>query len=437
MLEAQQILAFLLSDHERLNDLKNRSVTSLTFTKEAHKKVFQMLRIFIEKYKRSPSRADFDNFIAHVDTDKKYREDILTEYDKISQEDIGGIDFKFLLDDFINKVIETQYSKYLQEAMMKSQSGFLKVSMEELKLKLFELDKLRHNDQSMVEIKETIEKLRVTKGELDMAMGVRSGIEELDQLTWGWKPGDLVLIMAATGDGKSTSLLNFAYNAYINDNKNVLFIQLETGHELLFNRMHALALESNANDIKFGRLSDKQKELFMEVLDEWDNKKNAMNVVDFKYSCTPDNIESKIHEIQAVQDIDLVIVDYLGILSLNKGDSLGKDYLNKGLIAERLKSIARNYNVPIVTAQQVTRDAMKSKKKEHYDLHDIGTSIYITHHCDIVMSIKTKDNEEAQYDNVVEAIINVVKNRQGEKGEVPVNIDFAAMKIEGEGISLT
>ena len=424
------LLAMLLEDPERIFKAKQNNITITTFPSQKYRRLYQSLQKFYDMYNRSPKRKEYAKFLSHINTNKKYRDDLLAAYDTAKDVDTTGIDFEFLVNDFKNSVLETQYKHHLQEATSKIQKGLTTNSLTYLKSALFELDKLQRQENQLYEISEFIPELKETYGAFDVPMGITSGIAEVDELTWGWKPGDLILLLAGTGGGKSTTLMNFAYAGYKAHN-NVLFVQSETDYRLLMNRVNARAINATTDDIRFNRLPKVKKKEFLQELKSWKKSKSNFYIYDVKYLCTPELIESQLHELMSYTRIDLVVVDYLGIIELSKGQSLGSIWENKGAVAEKLKAMARKYNVPVITAQQVTRDALgaSSKRKPRYGLHDISMSIYTTYHADIVFSLRIKEPEDMDFSDNVEAKLTTIKNRQGRLEDIEVLVNFPTMTI--------
>ncbi len=422
------LLSFVVKDTEYFIKTKLANINSSMFVQKSAVGIYNILGLFFGEYKRIPSKEEFVKYLDIIDMNVSEKKDILLVIEEIYAYDISGKDIDFLIDDFKVQISKLKFEDAIQSAYDLSQKGFTNKAFDELQSRLFHITQYKKESGKMIELKDKVDEFRETFGEYEDSFGVSSGFSDIDELTGGWKPGDLALIMSGTGEGKSTALMNFAYNGFLSG-ANVLFIQLETDEQLLTNRLASKATKIPSENIRMGKISDDDREKILDELDVWESSENKFFICDFNYNCTPEMIEAKIHEIQMFNPIDLVVVDYLGILSLPKSETVSNMYLNKSLIAEKLKSMARSYNVPILTAQQVTRDSTASKSKDKYGLFDIAMSFYITHHCDIVMSLKVINMDELEFVSEVETLLSFEKNRQGRKGSVVLLTDFAIMNM--------
>jgi len=422
------LLSFCLKNKDGFLKTKLSNINPSHFIAKSCINIYNIVSLFFSQYKRLPVKDELIAFTNNIDLSKTEKKDISLLLEEIYSIDIEGIDIDFLIDDFLAKNLKYKYESALQEAMILTQKGFTKKSIDEIQSKLFHLSQYQKDAGKIIKLKDKAEEYKKTYGAYDEGYGITSGYMEIDEITNGWKPGDLICILSGTGEGKSTCLMNFAYNAYLNG-KNILYIQLETDEKLLSNRIISKATKIPSTDIRMAKLDESQKEKLIEEVNNWETNKNNFYICDFNYNCTPEMIEAKVHELQTYHSIDLVVVDYLGIVSLPKEEKSTNMYLNKSLIAEKLKAMARKYELPFLTAQQVTRNATASKK-EKYGLFDISMSFYITHHCDIVMSLKILNSDELEFVSEVETLISFEKNRQGKKDSVVFLIDFASMNME-------
>ena len=243
----------------------------------------------------------------------------------------------------------------------------------------------------------------------DMFKGVSSGWDELDLLTGGFQPGELVLILGKQGGGKSMALLNIAYSAW-EKNCNVIYFTLEMPKLQIERRFDSRLTSTFYHNIKTGKFTTDELESFKVKLDkELTNRKNKFYIVDIPSGCDSMLLSSKVKQLSRKFKIDLIVIDYLGLIysSVSKGKDLWQSTLN---VANELKEMSRNFNIPVVTASQVTTEGMKKKAKDSFELHDIALTRRLADPCDIILGLN--------WDEAVNQIyISVVKYRDG-KGPV-------------------
>jgi replicative DNA helicase len=279
--------------------------------------------------------------------------------------------------------------------------------------------------------------------------GVTVGIPSLDILTNGFQPSELVVVAGMEGTGKSVVMMNMGINAWLGTNKigrpilptgkNVLYFTLEMPRSnrgkfgtggYLNRRIMAAVAEVPFSAMRKGTLSDADELKLMNAFDfvtEY-KKQNNFVVVDIPRGATVEDIELKFQEWREQFPIDLVIVDYMGIMagsSTGKGDDA--DWQAQGQIAAGLHEFARLYSVPVVTGAQVNRPQGKnhSLKDQSYNTTRIARSAQITQNANIVMQIGCRDQEEDYPDMP----IYITKMRDGNKGTLTWTKGFHCMRV--------
>ncbi|MFX0084249.1 MAG: replicative DNA helicase [Candidatus Hodarchaeota archaeon] len=247
--------------------------------------------------------------------------------------------------------------------------------------------------------------------------GVPSGWTDLDQITDGFNPGELALIVAKQGGGKSIALLNWAYNAWMNG-KNVVYITLEMPKIQVERRFDARATATKYYKIKTQKLSKKELQQFEDKLKSViKNRKNLFYIVDISQGATPLMIASKLKQLSKKFKIDLVVIDYLGLLNpTTKKKDIWEGVLE---IANDLKRMARTFHVPILTASQLTSKGLSKTqgKRKTYDLEDIALTRRLADACDIILGLKP--------DMLIsQAYVNIIKYRDGTGPMIKLFIDF-------------
>jgi archaellum biogenesis ATPase FlaH len=198
--------------------------------------------------------------------------------------------------------------------------------------------------------------------------GVKTGIRRVDDLSGGIMPGELGILIAPSGIGKTFLLGNLALNAW-KEGKNVVFISLEMGLNELQYRF-----DSRITKILYSKF--RKAELTKKEFDDWTKKidwlkkrkKNFFEVVCLPRKCSANEVEEKLVEIQneTGQETDLLIIDYLNLMVDNKSkyDS-NKKWESQADVAWDIKEFIRTFNgkgIPCWTANQLTDEGTTAKK---------------------------------------------------------------------------
>jgi replicative DNA helicase len=268
-----------------------------------------------------------------------------------------------------------------------------------------------------------------------LAQGVLSGFTTFDRITNGLHPGELMIIAANTGHGKSIVMHNYAVNAYLGGNnpfadpsswdsskgKNVLYFSLEMPKEVQERRIDSCIAGIYSNQIRDGLLSEEDEGKYLQVLDFQEAYEKHIYVVDMPKNVTPRDVELKYLEVCDLGfQPDLVVVDYLGIMGPN--DTSGQDWQDLRIISAELHEFARIYEVPVLTASQVNRT---KDGTERYHTDRIARSGGIPDNANVILQIASRPDEEARSDMVV----YIIKMRDGEKGHFTLTKDFGRMRV--------
>jgi replicative DNA helicase len=245
--------------------------------------------------------------------------------------------------------------------------------------------------------------------------GLPSGFYELDRLTSGFHSGELTVIGARPGMGKTAFALNIAYNI-ASQGKKILFFSLEMSKKQLSLRTYSMISEIPLSKIRSGLLNDEEVEkITNSYLENADILERIVLVDDVSYL-------SDIMKIAYSMDsIDLIIVDYLQLIKTKNKYQMR--YQELADIVNSLKFLSKDLDVPIITLAQVNREVEKKADKRP-SLSDLRESGDIEATADVVMFL----HREGYYkkdgdidDNIAEVII--AKNRNGESGVVKLAFD--------------
>jgi replicative DNA helicase len=256
----------------------------------------------------------------------------------------------------------------------------------------------------------------------DIIRGVPSGFYELDRLTSGFHGGELTIIGARPGVGKTSFALNIAYNI-ASQEKNVLFFSLEMNEEQLFLGLCSMLAEINLSKIRNGSLNDKEVE---KIVNSY--IKNA-NILERIVLADDVSYLSDITKLAYSEEkVDLIIVDYLQLIKTKNKYQMR--YQELADIVNSLKFLSKDLNVPIIALAQVNREVDKKANKRP-TLADLRESGDIEAAADVVIFIHREDYYKSVNntdDSVAEIII--AKNRNGESGTIKLGFNKRIQKFD-------
>jgi replicative DNA helicase len=262
--------------------------------------------------------------------------------------------------------------------------------------------------------------------------GVPTGFIDLDRMLTGLQPSDLVIIAGRPGQGKSGFLLSAAKNAALLHKKNVAIFSLEMSNEQVVQRLLAQETGIDSQRLRNGKLKD----------DEWSLLNHAVEVLgdthiylDDTPAITPLSLRTRCRRLHMEFGLDLIILDYIQLMG---GDMRNENRVQEvSYISRNLKALARELNVPVLAAAQLSR-AVEQRTDKRPVLSDLRESGSIEQDADIVMFIYRPDQYEKDTakNNVAEII--VAKHRNGPTGSVELIflshlakfVDAASRKID-------
>jgi replicative DNA helicase len=241
----------------------------------------------------------------------------------------------------------------------------------------------------------------------DEIKGVPTELADLDKVLGGLQKSDLLIIAGRPASGKTGFLITVAKNAAIKHKKHIAMFSLEMSNEQLVQRMIAQETSINSQKLRSGVLDPEQWESFIQAVDVLSNTKIFL---DDTPAMTPIQMRTKCRRLHLEQRIDLVLVDYIQLMS---GDTRTENRVQEvSYISRNLKTLARELNVPVLAAAQLSR-AVEQRSDKTPMLSDLRESGSLEQDADIVMFIhrKEENKNESSPNELVE--LKVAKHRNG------------------------
>ncbi len=255
--------------------------------------------------------------------------------------------------------------------------------------------------------------------------GLQTGFASLDRILTGMQPSDLVILAARPSMGKTAFALNIAVNTSTRG-LSIGIISLEMSKEQLVERLFVSLLGVDSWKLKNGQLS---QEDFMRMGQVMDQLNQCKLFIDDSAGSSVAELRAKARRLQMENGLDLLIVDYLQLMSYGKGPGSIANRVNEiSEISRSLKKLARELHIPILALSQLSR-AVEQRPVKIPQLSDLRESGAIEQDADVVLMMYREDYYEEDTDRVGITDIYVRKHRHGSTGRVELMFKKEQMKF--------
>jgi len=244
--------------------------------------------------------------------------------------------------------------------------------------------------------------------------GVPTGFVDLDSLTHGWHPGQLIVVAARPAFGKSTLGLDFARSASIKHGMTSAIFSLEMSRTEIAMRLLAAECHVPMNHMRGGLLSDEEWKRIARRMGEVDS---APLFIDDSANMSMMEIRAKCRRLKQRHDLKLVVIDYLQLMSSGKRVESRQQEVSE--FSRNLKLLAKELEVPVVAISQLNRSSEQRADKKPM-LSDLRESGAIEQDADVVILIHREDFYDHDQ-RPGEADLIVAKHRNGPTQTVTVS----------------
>ena len=256
--------------------------------------------------------------------------------------------------------------------------------------------------------------LQPTMDELDelsthggLARGIPTGFIDLDNLTNGLHGGQMIIVAARPGVGKSTLALDFMRSCSIKHNKASVIFSLEMSKSEIVMRLLSAETEIRLSDMRAGRMSD---EAWAKLANRVGQISEAPLFIDDSANLTMMEIRSKARRLKQKHDLQMIVVDYLQLMSSGKRVESRQQEVSE--FSRQLKLLAKELDVPLVAISQLNRgpESRTDKRPQLADLRESGS---LEQDADMVMLLSRPDSQDKDDERAGEADIILAKHRGG------------------------
>jgi len=284
----------------------------------------------------------------------------------------------------IKRELITISSEIQREAFEDSSDAFELLDRTEQALYQVSESNIRKNFSDMRSILRTaIEELQTRKNHENKLTGVPSGFTDLDRLTNGWQRDDLIIIAARPAMGKTAFVVSAMRNAAVTFKKPVAIFSLEMSSVQLVNRLISAEAELDSDKIKKGNLEEFE---WTQLHHKIRNLETAPIFIDDTPALSIRELRTKCRRLKTKHDIQMVIIDYLQLMS---GDGNGKGGGNReqeiASISRAMKQLAKELSVPVIALSQLSRAVETRGGDKRPQLADLRESGAIEQDADMVI----------------------------------------------------
>ncbi len=256
-------------------------------------------------------------------------------------------------------------------------------------------------------IEPTMEELDQIANLGGLAQGVPTGFVDLDNLTNGLHGGQMIIVAARPGVGKSTIALDFMRSCSIKHNKASVIFSLEMSKSEIVMRLMSAETSIKLSDMRSGRMTD---ESWTTLANRVGQISEAPLFIDDSPNLTMMEIRSKARRLKQKHDLQLIVIDYLQLMSSGKKVESRQQEVSE--FSRQLKLLAKELDVPLVAISQLNRgpEARTDKRPQLADLRESGS---LEQDADMVMLLYRPDSQDREDVRAGEADIILAKHRGG------------------------
>lgn len=267
--------------------------------------------------------------------------------------------------------------------------------------------------RSIEEVLDTeIDKMHRLSIEQTALTGTPSGFRDLDEMTGGFQPGNLVILAARPSMGKSALVCNIAENASIDGNAPVAIFSLEMSETELAQRFVASQARIKGDELRRGRVAEHK---WPKIMEASQRLAGAPMFIDDSSDIGLLEIRAKCRRLHQQHGLGLIIIDYIQLM---RADGRSDNRVEQiGQMSRGLKILARELECPVIALSQLNRGVEQRTDKRPV-LSDLRESGSIEQDADLVMFIYRDEYYDRESEREGEADIIIAKHRNGSIGDV-------------------
>jgi replicative DNA helicase len=284
----------------------------------------------------------------------------------------------------------------------------------------------RNIDQNFLPLNEVVKKSfkKIETIRDDKITGISTGFTDLDDLTAGLQPSDLIIIAGRPSMGKTALALNIAYNAALEEKTGVAVFSLEMSMLQLGIRLLGADAMIDAWKLRKGALQDDD---YLRLTDSANRLSELPFYIDDTSGLSALEIKAKARRLKKKHDISLLIIDYLQLMQSKK--SAESRQLEISDISRSLKALAKDLDIPVLAISQLNRK-VEDRPNKRPMLADLRESGAIEQDADLIVFIYREELYNRTEENKGKAELIIAKHRNGPTGMVNLTFREKYTKFE-------
>jgi replicative DNA helicase len=378
------VLGALMIDGKGVDEVIDL-LTPEAFYHKSHQSIFEAIDVLF----KNGSPVDLLTVSAQLRKEKKI-------------EAVGGDHYLVQLSQLVSSTAHIEFhariilQKFIQRSLIKISTEIINDSYDEAtdvfdlldkaESKLYEVTQgnIRKSTETAMDLvrqaKQRIEEIANREG----LSGIPTGFTDLDRLTSGWQPSDLIIIAARPGMGKTAFTLSMARNIAVGSNIPVAFFSLEMSSVQLITRLISSETGLDSEKLRTGKLQPFEwEQLNVKVKD----LEQAPIFIDDTPSLSIFDLRAKCRRLASQYGIKLIMIDYLQLMTASTGSKGGNREQEISTISRNLKALAKELSVPVIALSQLSRAVESRGGSKRPLLSDLRESGAIEQDADIVSFI--------------------------------------------------
>jgi len=253
--------------------------------------------------------------------------------------------------------------------------------------------------------------------------GLHTGFSELDELTTGFQPGDMIVVAGRPSMGKTAIGLNMAEHAAITDGIPVVFFSMEMSRQQVAQRLLCSRARIDSHKFRKRMLNEEERRYLADVCEEL---RDAPLYIDDTAGLTPMELRAKARRLKMQKDIQAVFVDYLQLMHAPGHESRQQEI---SYISRSLKALGRELGIPIIALAQLNRQT-EGRTGNQPRMSDLRESGAIEQDADAVLLIHREEYYKRDDPTLKgKALLIVAKQRNGPTGDIELQFDHHATRF--------
>lgn len=422
-LEAEQaILGGMLVYPKVVGDVKDHDLIAEEFFNENHQRLFNAMTFLMEQ----GQPIDAVSLITR-----------LTDTNELNL--VGGADYVLKLTEYA--ISAANASTYIE--VIKSRAQIRRLIETAQKIEVESLENIKPLDELMDEAEREIlnvtrqrrttdfrssadvlnavmERIQMLRSSKEKITGIKTGYVDLDGTTNGFQRGDLIILAARPSVGKTAFALNIALQSSLRNPGSIAIFSLEMPCEQLMQRILSAKSEVQGDKIRSGYLNNEEMNRIQDACNEL---RKTKIFIDDSATIKMGDIFSKCRKLKSEHGLDMIIIDYLQLISSSSRSSGDNRQQEVSEISRQLKALARELEVPVIALSQLSR-SVETRQDKHPMLSDLRESGSIEQDADIVMFLYRdsyqKEKDEADEAMIDEVDVDIAKHRNGATRRFPI-----------------